>query len=129
MLRKKTLWLSLLILLLLFGIAITLCLLYHPQDDSSIPMDGMVDELSDDTHTHGAVIFIESDIDVLMLGTWQHTADTNWYRVYTTEPAGDDFCWVGSGTKEKIYSKKTCSLMAMDGLNGKRLIKRFCNGT
>lgn len=93
MLRKKTLWLSLLILLLLLGTAITLYLLYHFQDDSSIPMEGMVDELSDDTHTHGAVMFIESDIDVLMLGTWQHTADTNWYRVYTTEPAGDDFCW------------------------------------
>ena len=28
-----------------------------------------------------------------MLGKWQHSTDTLWFRVYTTEPAEDDFCW------------------------------------
>lgn len=126
MLRKKTLWLSLLILLLLLGTAITLYLLYHPKDDFSIPMDGMVDELSDDTHTHGAVMFIESDIDVLMLGILQIPIGIEFIQLNLLEMIS---VGVGSGTKEKIYSKKTCSLMAMDCLNGKRLIKRFWNGT
>lgn len=54
---------------------------------------GTVVELSEDEHTHGIVVFVEEELDTLMLGKWQHASDTTWYRIFTTEPAGDDFYW------------------------------------
>ena len=46
--------------------------------------DGMVEavDVEDDTEpTHGLVMFEELELDTLMLGRWQHTVDTGWYRV------------------------------------------------
>ncbi len=43
--------------------------------------------------THGAIKFEDIEFDSRMLGKWQHTTNTTWYRVYTTEPAEDGFCW------------------------------------
>ena len=43
--------------------------------------------------THGMMVFEYLSIDTLMLGKWQHTLDIGWYRVYTMEPAGNDYYW------------------------------------
>ena len=44
------------------------------------------------------------DADTLLLGKWQHSVDTTWYRVYTQEPAGDGYCWGREwDTSEDIY--------------------------
>lgn len=51
-----------------------------------------IEELDDTQSTH-AMVFFEPEVDPLMLGKWQHMTDTTWYRVYTTEPTEDDFCW------------------------------------
>ena len=41
--------------------------------------------------TNGLVMFEDLALDTMMLGKWQHAIDTGWYRVYTMEPAGDDY--------------------------------------
>ena len=43
--------------------------------------------------TNGLVMFADLELDTMMLGKWQHATDTGWYRVYTMEPAGDDYYW------------------------------------
>lgn len=43
--------------------------------------------------TNGLVMFEDLTLDTMMLGKWQHAIDTGWYRVYTMEPAGDDYYW------------------------------------
>ena len=43
--------------------------------------------------TNGLVMFEDLALDTMMLGKWQHAIDTGWYRVYTMEPAGDDYYW------------------------------------
>ena len=43
--------------------------------------------------TNGLVMFENLALDTMMLGKWQHAIDTGWYRVYTMEPAGDDYYW------------------------------------
>ena len=49
-------------------------------------------------------IAIYEYIDTLMCGKWQHTTDTTWYRVYTSEPAGDGYYWGREwDTAEDIY--------------------------
>ena len=46
------------------------------------------------------------DADTLLLGKWQHSVDTTWYRVYTQEPAGDGYCWGREwDTAEDIYEE------------------------
>ena len=71
--------------------------------------EGMVEaiDVEDDTEpTHGLVMFEEIELDTLMLGRWQHTVDTGWYRVYTTEPAGDDYYWGREwNTDEDIFEE------------------------
>lgn len=71
--------------------------------------DGMVEavDVEDDTEpTHGLVMFEELELDTMMLGRWQHTVDTGWYRVYTTEPAGDDYYWGREwNTEEDIFEE------------------------
>ena len=42
---------------------------------------------------NGLVMFEDLALDTMMLGKWQHAIDTGWYRVYTMEPAGDDYYW------------------------------------
>lgn len=71
--------------------------------------EGMVEaiDVEDNTDpTHGLVMFEEIELDTLMLGRWQHTVDTGWYRVYTTEPAGDDYYWGREwNTTEDIFEE------------------------
>lgn len=56
-------------------------------------VEATVEELDDTQSTHGAMVFFEPEVDMMMVGKWQHHIDTLWFRVYTTEPAEDDFCW------------------------------------
>ena len=49
----------------------------------------VIEELSEETN--GLIMFEDLALDTMMLGKWQHATDTGWYRVYTMEPAGDDF--------------------------------------
>lgn len=51
----------------------------------------VIEELSEETN--GLIMFEDLALDTMMLGKWQHATDTGWYRVYTMEPAGDDFYW------------------------------------
>ena len=51
----------------------------------------VIEEL--EQQTNGLVMFEDLMLDTMMLGKWQHATDTGWYRVYTMEPAGDDFYW------------------------------------
>ena len=71
--------------------------------------EGMVEaiDVEDNTEpTHGLVMFEEIELDTLMLGRWQHTVDTGWYRVYTTEPAGEDYYWGREwNTNEDIFEE------------------------
>ena len=71
--------------------------------------EGMVEaiDVEDNTEpTHGLVMFEEIELDTLMLGRWQHTVDTGWYRVYTTEPAGEDYYWGREwNTTEDIFEE------------------------
>ena len=87
--RKKIVWISVLIALLLATAITTYFVYLHYQLQ---PTKGTIEELSSDQQTHG-MVFFEPEVDELMLGKWQHTTDTSWYRVYTTEPADEDFCW------------------------------------
>lgn len=46
------------------------------------------------------------EMDTLLLGKWQHSVDSTWYRVYTLEPAGDGYCWGKEwDTAEDIYEE------------------------
>ncbi len=64
---------------------------YAMEEDESI-MEAI--EVEDTTEpTHGLIMFEDIVLDTLILGKWQNTVDTGWYRVYTTEPAGDDYYW------------------------------------
>lgn len=71
--------------------------------------DGMMEaiEVANNTDpTHGLVVFEELELDTLILGRWKHAVDTGWYRVYTTEPAGDDYCWGREwNTEDDVYEK------------------------
>ena len=35
----------------------------------------------------------EAMVGEQMIGTWQHVDESGWWRVYTSEPAGDGYCW------------------------------------
>lgn len=62
------------------------------EEDGTIMMEAEeVEKITEDTH--GLVTFEEIVLDTMMLGKWQHATDTGWYRVYTMEPAGDDYYW------------------------------------
>jgi hypothetical protein len=50
-----------------------------------------VDVPMDEHATDGIAIY--QYIDTLMCGKWQHISDTTWFRVYTSEPAGEGYCW------------------------------------
>ena len=49
-----------------------------------------VDVPMDEHATDGIAIY--QYIDTLMCGKWQHISDTTWFRVYTSEPAGEGYC-------------------------------------
>lgn len=56
--------------------------------------------------THGMMVFEDLNIDTMMLGVWQHTVDTGWHRVYTMEPAGNDYYWGREwNTSEDIFEE------------------------
>lgn len=62
-----------------------------------------VDVPSDAYGTDGVAIY-ECEMDSLIFGKWQHTADTTWFRVYTSEPAGEGYFWGREwDTSEDIY--------------------------
>ena len=89
---------SILICLCLLAVFSLVAAIYSYIDYKSVTSSistpkGTVVELSEDEHTHGIVVFVEEELDTLMLGKWQHASDTTWYRIFTTEPAGDDFYW------------------------------------
>ena len=68
------------------------------EEESTAEEDGIIimeaEEVEEITEeTHGLVTFEEIALDTMMLGKWQHATDTGWYRVYTMEPAGDDYYW------------------------------------
>ena len=67
-----------------------MCKHYLSEDDSVMEAIEVEDAAEP---THGLIMFEDIVLDTLMLGKWRHTADTGWYRVYTTEPAGDDYYW------------------------------------
>ena len=56
--------------------------------------------------THAMMVFEEIECDTMMLGKWQNTLQTSWFRVYTTEPAGDGYCWGREwDTADDIYEE------------------------
>lgn len=62
-----------------------------------------VDVPADAYGTDGVAIY-ECEMDSLIFGKWQHTTDTTWFRVYTSEPAGEGYFWGREwDTSEDIY--------------------------
>ena len=61
-------------------------------EDEAIEMESVEVEIPQE-ETHGMIKFQDIEFDDRMLGKWQHVIDTGWYRVYTMEPAGDDYYW------------------------------------
>ena len=60
-------------------------------EEEMVVMEEEVVDITDETN--GLIVFEDITFDTLMLGKWQHVIDTGWYRVYTMEPAGDDYYW------------------------------------
>lgn len=60
-------------------------------EEEMVIMEEEVIDVTDETN--GLIVFEDITFDTLMLGKWQHVIDTGWYRVYTMEPAGDDYYW------------------------------------
>lgn len=92
MLRKIILWIIAFTIITLIVMIAVYCGYCYMNPLTQL-MEGAVEELDEEQHTYGAIMFFDIEIDSLMLGKWQHITKTDWYRVYTTEPAGDDFCW------------------------------------
>lgn len=61
-------------------------------EDEIIEMESVEVEIPQE-ETHGMIKFQDIEFDDRMLGKWQHTTQPTWFRVYTTEPADDGFCW------------------------------------
>ena len=65
-----------------------------------------MDAQFDDCRTDGVMVYEYETIDTLMFGKWQHITDTTWFRVYTSEPAGEGYCWGREwDTSEDIYEE------------------------
>lgn len=87
------------IVLILLGIALLvvggIALYKHycvDDTDSAVEMESVeVPDIQEETH--GVIKFQDLELDSRMLGKWQHSTRPTWYRVYTTEPAEDGFCW------------------------------------
>lgn len=57
-----------------------------------------------DAYGTDRVAIYECEMDSLIFGKWQHTTDTTWFRVYTSEPAGEGYFWGREwDTSEDIY--------------------------
>lgn len=99
MLTKKTkIQVCILCCCLLLAFAIGVYVIMHLDSMSTavcVPDDGF--------HTDETMFFVA---DTLLLGKWQHSVDTTWYRIYTLEPAGDGYCWGREwNTSEDIYEE------------------------
>lgn len=65
-----------------------------------------VDVQDFNSNTNKVVFYDGEKIDTLMIGKWQHCMDTTWFRVYTTEPAGDGYYWGKEwNTSEDIFEE------------------------
>ena len=87
--KTKKVWTIVLAVSILVAVSAAYLVYRHHQ---SQPTKGAIEELSSEQQTHG-IVFFEPEVDEMMLGKWQNTTDTSWFRVYTTEPADEDFCW------------------------------------
>lgn len=69
------------------------------------PTTSQAVQVTNDTLPTDRVGIYEDDaIDTMMVGRWQHLTDTTWFRVYTTEPASDGYCWGHEwNTADDIY--------------------------
>ena len=71
-------------------------------EEEMVVMEEEVIDVTDETN--GLIVFEDITFDTLMLGKWQHVIDTGWYRVYTMEPAGDDYYWGREwNTEDDVY--------------------------
>lgn len=64
----------------------------HRAADTVVEMESVQVEVPAE-ETHGMIKFVDLEFDDRMLGKWQHADQPTWFRVYTTEPADDGFCW------------------------------------
>ena len=65
-----------------------------------------VDVPDGDCQTSGKALAEETMVEELLIGRWQHVDESGWYRVYTSEPAGEGYCWGREwDTSEDIYEK------------------------
>ena len=65
-----------------------------------------VDVPDGDCQTSGKALAEETMVGELLIGRWQHVDESGWYRVYTSEPAGEGYCWGREwDTSEDIYEK------------------------
>lgn len=86
---------------LLGGLLVVVCVSKCSHKES-VPV--AVDVPADTSSTDGVAMYEYYAIDSMMCGTWQHTTDTTWFRIYTSEPAGDGYCWGREwDTSEDIY--------------------------
>lgn len=92
--KKRVLFilLALLALAVLLIAAIVLRNYLSATDDSAVQMRSVEVELPQE-ETHGMIKFADIEFDDRMLGKWQHAEHPTWFRVYTTEPADEGFCW------------------------------------
>ena len=90
--QRKTTFRIIILLVIALLVGVAIYGVYRHYSAASQPVEATVEALGEEQHTH-AIVFFEEEVDPLMLGKWQHTVDTAWYRVYTTEPAEDGFCW------------------------------------
>jgi hypothetical protein len=99
MLPPKTKILVFIVLLVIVVVCITKIL---PRDSVAVAVDAQFD----DCRTDGVMVYEYETIDTLMFGKWQHITDTTWFRVYTSEPAGEGYCWGREwDTSEDIYEE------------------------
>ena len=65
-----------------------------------------VDVPDGDCQTSGKALAEETMVGELLIGKWQHVDESGWFRVYTSEPAGEGYCWGREwDTSEDIYEK------------------------
>ena len=90
---RKTIFILLLVLLSLA--LLVLGVLYchkHRAADTAEEMESVQVEMPAE-ETHGMIKFVDIEFDDRMLGKWQNVQHPTWFRVYTTEPADEGFCW------------------------------------
>ena len=88
-------------------------------------VEAAVEELDETQSTHGAMVFFEPEVDMMMVGKWQHTAPTHSGSAFILlNPQRTTSAGVESGTRQKIYTRRTSRPTVMAGLSGKRRTTR-----